>query len=85
MRARIIGITIAALIAIPLTGVTAAYASFAATDEGFGSTLAAAEQNAKSTIQGDYGPCTNLDIYAYGQNASGTWWADISGECSAFH
>ena len=60
-------------------------AKFAARDEGFGATLALAEQNARETIQGDYGPCTNVIVYADGQNSSGTWWADVSGECSFFH
>ena len=82
---RIVAIGVAALIAVLLTGVTGAYASFGATDEGYGATLAAAEHNAKLTIQGDYGPCTDLDIYAYGQGADGTWWADISGECSSYN
>jgi len=60
-------------------------AKFAATDDGFGPTLVLAEQNARQTIQGDYGPCTNVTVYADGQNSSGTWWADVSGECSFFH
>jgi hypothetical protein len=86
MRAsRIVAIAVAALIAVPLTGVTAASASFAARDDGYGPTLAAAEQNARLTIQGDYGPCKYLDIYDYGQLADGTWWADISGECSNYN
>jgi hypothetical protein len=60
-------------------------AKFAARDEGFGPTLAAAEQNAKSTIQGDYGPCTGVIITSYGQSSNGMWWADVSGNCTAFH
>jgi hypothetical protein len=60
-------------------------AKFAARDEGFGATLVLAEQNARQTIQGDYGPCTNVTIYADGQFSNGTWWADVSGECSFFH
>jgi|HubBroStandDraft_2_1064218.scaffolds.fasta_scaffold1534054_1 hypothetical protein len=86
MRAsRIVAIVVAALSAMLLTGVIVAHASFGATDEGYGATLAAAEQNARITIQGDYGPCKDLDIYADGQLADGTWWADISGECSNYN
>lgn len=81
MRARIIGIIIAALLAIPLTGVAAAY-EFGATAQGVGATLADAEHSAHTIIEGDYGPCTQLVIYAYGQFADGTWWADISGQCT---
>ena len=52
-RSRIIGMAVAALIAVPLTGVTAASASFAARDDGYGATLAAAEQNAKEAAPKD--------------------------------
>jgi hypothetical protein len=41
-----------------------------------------AEQNAKRALQGDYGPCTQVALYDYGQNSDGTWWAVVSGECS---
>jgi GTPase len=60
-------------------------ASFGATDDGEGATLALADQNARQTIEGDYGPCSNITVYAYGQNSDGTWWADVSGECSYVH
>ncbi len=92
MRMRRITIVAAVLmgVAASVGGVTSASATiqpakFAARDEGFGATLALAEQNARQTIQGDYGPCTNVIVYADGQNSSGTWWADVSGECTAFH
>jgi len=86
MRAsRIVAIAVAALITVLLTGITSAYASFGATDEGYGPTLAAAEHNAKLTIQGDYGPCQDLVDYAYGQAVDGTWWVDVSGECSNYN
>jgi len=83
--ARIVAIAVAALIAVPLVGSTAAYAEFAARDDGSGATLAAAEQNARITIMGDYGPCKDFDYYAYGQLANGTWWADVSAECSNYN
>ena len=50
--------------------------------EGYGPTLAAAQQNARKTLQGDEGPCTGVFTYADGQLADGTWWADVSGECA---
>jgi hypothetical protein len=82
---RTIAIVVAALIAMSLIGVTAAYAFFIAKDSGSGPTLAAAEQNAKMNIIADYGPCEDFDYYAYGQLANGTWWADVEAECSSYH
>jgi hypothetical protein len=82
---RIVAIAGAVLIGVLLIGVTDAYAWFAAKDSGYGATLAAAEQNARITIIGDYGPCKDFDYYAYGQLASGTWWADVSAECSNYN
>jgi hypothetical protein len=69
--------------------VTAAHkispAWFAARDDGYGATLAAAEQNAKATINGDYGPCKNFYYYDSGQLANGTWYTWVSAECSYYH
>ena len=75
---RIVAVAVATLIAVLLTGVTAAYA---ATDSGTGPTLAIAKVNARIAIMADYGHCSNLIYYAYGQGSDGTWWADVSGTC----
>lgn len=94
MRLRI-GLAVAALIAAPLAAVPAASAStahnvtpalFLARDHGTGPTLAIAEQNAQTQINGDYGPChAPYDFYADGQYTNGTWWADVSAECTAYN
>jgi hypothetical protein len=88
MRAsRITVLAAAALIAAPLawlsaaSGASALPASIGYSATGSGPTLAAAEQDARQTLQGDDGPCTGVSIYAYGQLSDGTWWADASGEC----
>jgi hypothetical protein len=89
MRAsRITVLAVAALIATPLAGLSIASAASASpasigySQTGYGPTLAAAELDARKTLQGDDGPCTGVSIYAYGQLADGTWWADASGECN---
>ena len=72
----------------PLAGVftaSALPASVGYSAEGYGPTLAAAEQDAKMTILGDYGPCQDYDYYADGQLAGGTWWAEVSAFCSTYH
>jgi hypothetical protein len=88
-------LAVAALIATPLAGAAAAPASaahtvtpalFVATDEGFGATLAAAEQNARIQLIADYGPCyPPYDYYSDGQLSSGTWYAYVKAECSEYH
>ena len=85
---------VAALTAAPLAAAPVASASASAThkmtpeyvvqtDEADGPTLAAAEQNAKAFLQGDYGPCHNVTIYASGSLGDGLWYADASGLCSS--
>ena len=82
---RIVAIAVAALIAMLMIGVNVANASFSASFEGYGPTLAAAEQNAKFLLQGTDGPCKNVVYYDYGQLPDGTWFADISGDCGGFN
>ncbi len=78
---RIIGIGVPALMAVALVGATAANASVLGRDSANGPTLAAAEQNARISLLEDWGPCTGITYYAYGQLADGTWWVDVEGEC----
>jgi hypothetical protein len=92
MRMRRSTLTAAVLIAVATSigGAAAASAAvhpatFAATDEGFGATPAAAQQNARNTLNGDYGPCKNIVLIDDGQLSNGTWWAEVGGNCTAFH
>jgi hypothetical protein len=92
MRAsRITVLAVAALSATPLAGVFTASAASALpasvgySAEGYGPTLAAAQQNARKTLQGDEGPCTGVITYADGQLSDGTWWADVAGDCAGPH
>jgi hypothetical protein len=90
-----IGLAVAVLVAAPLAAVSTASAStshnvtpvlFSAKDEGFGPTLASAEQNARTQINADYGPCEPpYYYYADGQYSDGTWRADVTAECTAYH
>ena len=87
-------LSVAALTAAPLAGTAAASVSavhtikpaivyHGETDEGFGATLAAAEQNAAQNIRSDYGPCIQpFRYYADGQFTDGSWWADVSADCA---
>jgi hypothetical protein len=61
---------------------TVAPATFVAHETGFGATLAAAEANARSEMNGDYGPCTGFFLTDDGQNASGIWFADMAANCT---
>lgn len=83
MRALMISIfAIAALIVVPLAGGTAASASIIGRDQGFGTTVAAAEQNAKMYLLDDYAGCVPpFYYYNIGQNSSGTWYAWVDATC----
>jgi|GEM_PF-3967821 len=79
--ARIIAIAVAALIAVLLVGANTAYATFPAHATGYGPTLAAAEQNAKSTLLSEYTSCTDFVYYSYGELNSSEWYADVTADC----
>jgi hypothetical protein len=88
-------LSVAVLTAVPLAGTAVASASaahtiktpitryYAETDEGYGATLTLAEQNAKQTLQSDFGGCIlPFTFYAYGQFTDGSWWADVRANCN---
>jgi hypothetical protein len=87
-------LSVAVLTAVPLAGPAVASASaahtnqlptryYAETDEGYGATLTLAEQNAKQTLQSDFGGCiVPFNFYAYGQFTDGSWWADVRANCN---
>jgi hypothetical protein len=64
---------------------SAAPAAFAAKDDGYGPTLAAAQLAARHQLVADFGPCTNIVVFADGQLSDGTWWAEAAGACQSFH
>jgi hypothetical protein len=90
-----------ALIATCFTGGTAAMASAPAAhrpqaptvpntiegkDTGYGTTLQAAEQQARVYLLGDYYGCVQPFVYiGDGQYANGTWWATIAATCKGVY
>jgi hypothetical protein len=60
-------------------------ATFVARETGYGATLSAAQFSARQQLVVDYGPCSGIVFVDDGQLASGTWWADVVGNCTAYH
>jgi hypothetical protein len=60
-------------------------ATFPAHETATGATLAAAQSAARQQLNGDFGPCSGFVLIADGQNANGTWWAEVGANCTAFH
>ena len=91
MRIRRIALLAAAVAAVvtSLTGVAASAtvhpATFVARDDGYGATLALAKGAATRQLNADYGPCSGVVLIDDSQQSSGTWWAEVAGNCTAFH
>jgi hypothetical protein len=90
MRMRRITLLAATLIAAAtsfgtVTAASAAPATFVARDDGYGATLSAAEFAAREQLLADYGPCSGIVLITDSQLASGTWWAEVGGNCEYFH
>lgn len=60
-------------------------ATFVGRDTGYGPTLPAARAAATEQLQADYGPCSGVELIADSQLANGTWWAEVAGNCTAYH
>jgi hypothetical protein len=91
MTIRRITVLAATLIAVvtSLGGAVAAAAAqpatFVARDTGTGATLSAAQFAAREQLLADYGPCSGIVLVDDSQQATGTWWAEVAGNCTAFH
>lgn len=77
-------ITVATAFGAPVASATTP-ATFPAHETANGATLAAAQSTARSELNGDYGPCSGFFLIADGQNADGSWWAEVGATCTAFH
>ncbi|HEV2637863.1 MAG TPA: hypothetical protein VGX23_22105 [Actinocrinis sp.] len=64
----------AASAAAPATG-------FSCSAEGYGSSLAAAEKDAESTLKGDYTILGPYTLDSDGQFSDGSWWALVETKC----
>jgi hypothetical protein len=88
MRARLTALA-ALIAAASLTGGTAAHAqavvrpnAFYAEDQGYGWTLAAAEDAATAQLFIDYDGCVPpVDVVYYTESPDGRWFADVAAYC----
>lgn len=60
-------------------------ATIIGTEYGYGATLTAAEQNARSQMYGDYYGCTVPILVADGQQTDGSWWAEEKANCKGYN
>ncbi|HEX6523988.1 MAG TPA: hypothetical protein VF070_28905 [Streptosporangiaceae bacterium] len=58
--------------------------SFAAYETGYGPTEQAAEQAADFQMAGDYYGCSGSSLVSDGQEADGTWWAEVTADCTGW-
>ena len=59
-------------------------ATFVAHETGYGSTLNAAEQAARTMFLDDYYGCGPAILVSDGRQANGTWWANMIANCSGY-
>jgi hypothetical protein len=91
MTIRRIAVLLATLVAVTtafggaVASATTRPATFPAHETANGATLAAAQSAARQQLNGDFGPCSGFVLITDGQNADGTWWAEVGATCTAFH
>jgi hypothetical protein len=79
-------IAAASMTAVTVAMTVPAQASIVGKDDGYGATLQLAEQNALSTLHGDYYGCKPPPYYYdSSQLADGTWYTWVSENCQGYY
>jgi hypothetical protein len=61
-------------------------ATITGTETGYGATLSAAQFNANQQMNGDYYGCRMpYTLIADGQEADGSWWAEVQATCRGYN